>query len=242
MKVLKIVFSAFLCFAILVSCTKEEPLVADVDALVEEIAFADSKQEITLAKLPSDAIQFIEIEHFETFVERAFQVPDRGYEVRLGNEDILFFDRNGRHLRPVRDPFGTSPCGRGEMVLPGDLPTAILDYIAENYPDAEIFRAKKKPHGYLVKISGHLILIFDADSEFVEATTHFFHCRPLGMRIELADLPNSIVNYINDNYPNPEIKIAFEKTNGNFILGITTDDGRKILGFDADGNLLFERP
>lgn len=242
MKSIKFSFSALVALLFLVSCSKENPVIVDVDALVEEIAFADNKQVIQPSELPSQSIQIIENQHFETYIEQALNVPERGYEVRLGNENILFFDRNGNILRPARDPFGTSPCGQGIMVAAEDLPSSILDYITEHYPDADIFRAKKKPHGYLVKISGHLILIFDTDGLFVEATTHFFHCRPLGVRIDITTLPDVIVEYINNHYNNPHIKIAFEKTNGNYILGITTDDGRKILGFDVDGNLIFERP
>ena len=141
-------------------------------------------------------------------------------------------------------PFGKGPCGRSQAVLPNDLPVEITDYITANYPDNNILRAKHKLNNgnYFVAIDQPLILIFDNDGEFKEATLFFFHCRALGESVDISTLPNTILDFVNNNYNNPDILVAFHKTNGNYILGLLANGGRKIVGFDEDGNLLFERP
>jgi hypothetical protein len=36
--------------------------------------------------------------------------------------------------------------------------------------------------------------------------------------------------------------VAFHKNNGMYVIGVFTTEGRKIMVFDADGNLIFVRP
>ncbi|RMF28070.1 MAG: hypothetical protein D6765_06550 [Bacteroidetes bacterium] len=228
------------------ACNKAEDVLDD-DDLAFAIATAENKEVVEPEALPLDARNHIEENYFETYIEFVHRVPDMGFEVILGDEEVLYFHRNGRLLNLVRRHLlGRGPCGRGEIIRPEDLPDVITSYIEDNYVDAEIKRAKQKPSGnYIVLITtadGRLLLIFDADGNFVEEATHFHHCRPLGHRIDPAELPDVITTFIEENYVDAEIKIAFKKINGWYIVGITTADGRKILVFDADGNLLFERP
>lgn len=223
------------------SCNKEEALSTD-DALIEEIATSTDKVNVEPTALPIQTRTYIEDSFFESYVESAAVVADKGYEIVLANEDVLYCNRDGealharnrRHGRPHRP----GPCGQGEPLATTDLPASVTAYITENYPDAEIRRAKTKDGNYLVKVTGHLILIFDSEGTFVSEAPMFRFCR--GERIASEDLSAVIVSYITANYPDAEIKVAVEIRN-KIAVGILTDDGRKILVFDLDGNFLFER-
>ncbi len=222
---------------------KKDSISAD-DTLVQEIAFSTQKVEIPPAELPATMLEYIDENHFETYIETAYMVPDRGYEAILGDESLVYCDRHGRVLRPHRDRFRRGPCGHGEAIGVDELPANIVTYVEENYPDATILRAKQMDNGnYILKISEpRYILIFSADGSFIEATVLFYHCRPLGVPMDIANLPEAITEYVSENYPGSEILVAFHKHNGLFVLGVLTTEGRKIMVFDADGNLLFVRP
>jgi hypothetical protein len=234
----------FVSVAIFQSCQKESQQATD-DLLSQQIAFSETKTAVAPAELPVEARNYVDENYFETYIESAFLVKDRGFEIILGTEDVLYCDMRGRVLRPDHPPFAHGPCGRGLPVGVDQLPAGITGYVADNYPDAQILRAKKMMSGmYFVKITNpELILIFKADGTFLEATVLFFHCRPLGLPIDIGTLPDAITDYIEANYAGAEIKVAFHKNNGMYVVGIFTADGqRKILGFDADGNLVFVRP
>ena len=223
------------------SCKKDDQ--STTDSLIEEIATSSSKININPEMLPEQAKQTIEDEYFETYIETASLVESKGYEITMGNEDLLYFDIQGRELRGRahrHGPHRPGPCGRGEPVSINDLPDDIIDYVTENYPDEDILRAKLKAGKYLVKITGHLILVFDTDGNFIEEAHVFRFCNHFVDRINIDNLPDVIVDYISDNYPGAEIKVAW-KVRGKIIVGVITPEGRKILVFDLDGNFLFER-
>ena len=235
-------FALSAVLALAVGC-KKDSTVTD-DSLVQEIAFSPDKVVIEPNELPTTLLQYIDENHFETYVEEAYMVPGKGYEAIMGDESLVYGDRDGRVLHPKRDRFRRGPCGHGEAVGVDDLPANIIDYVATNYPDAEILRAKHMESGrYIIKISEpHYILIFSEDGAFLEATVLFYHCHPLGVPMDIANLPETITSFIEENYPGSEILVAFHKNNGVYVLGVFTAEGRKVMAFDADGNLLFVRP
>lgn len=238
-----ILFTLFVVILALNACQKDAQQLTD-DQLVQQITTATDRLEITPADLPGEMTAYLEENHFETYIENAYRAPENGYEVVLGNENRVYCDLRGRVLRYRRGLVTASPCGQGDVVRPVQLPAAIMDYIAENYPGAQAQRAKQLESGtYFVKIDNPgYILIFDGEGEFIEATVLFYHCRPLGLPMDIASLPENITNYISANFSGAEIKAAFHKNNGITIVGLFTAEGRKIVGFDADGNLLFVRP
>jgi len=242
MKNLWVLILAIVSVSLISSCQKEKQELTD-DQLAEEIAFSQSKQVIEPADLPERSTVFVEENNFETYIETAKRVKGRGFEVILGDEEALYFDKRGRHLVTDRGPFSHGPCGRSKPIGIDRLPFSIIDFVAENYPDNVIKRAKKKGDNlFFVKLDSRVILIFDGEGNFLEATVIFFHCRPLGLPLDVENLPELIVSFIDEHFSNPEIKVAFHKSNGSIIVGLFTDEGRKILGFDSEGNLLFERP
>lgn len=241
MKKLLFVFVSFLTLSFLTSCNKDETVTDD--ALIDEIATSSSKINIEPEELPAQAQQTIEDEYFETYVETVSKVDNKGYEITMGNEDVMYCDTQGRELRGAgrhHGPHRPGPCGRGEPVNIEDLPATIGDYITANYPGAEMLRAKLLGEKYLIKITGHLILVFELDGTFVVEAPVFRFCNHFLDRIEIENLLDVIVDYITDNYPGSEIKVAW-KIRGRIVVGIITPDGRAIVVFDLDGNFLFER-
>ncbi|MBI5917397.1 MAG: PepSY-like domain-containing protein [Bacteroidetes bacterium] len=238
-----LLLSAVGFFAVLNSCQKDSQ-VSD-DELVQQIASASDKTVVATASLPATTATYIDENYFESYVEEAYLVTDKGYELVMGDANRIYCDPRGRILRPNRRRAADDgPCGRGEAVRPAQLPAAITNYVAENYPGAVIQRAKQLTSGtYFIKINDPgYILIFNENGRFIEATVLFYQCRPLGTPIDVATLPETITTYIADNFAGAEIKVAFQKNNGMIVVGIFTPEGRKILGFDADGNFLFVRP
>ena len=241
MKKLIFVFVSVLSISLLTSCNKEETTTDDT--LIEEIATSSNKINIEPEALPAPAQQTIEDEYFETYVETVSLVNNKGYEITMGNEDVMYCNMRGDELRG-RDihhgPHRPGPCGRGEPVSVDELPQAIVDYVTDNYPNADILRAKLKGDKYLVKITGHMILVFSEDGVFLLEAPIFRFCDHFVDRINIDNLPDVIVNYIADNYPNAVIKIAW-RVRSKIVVGVITPDGRKIIVFDLDGNFLFDR-
>jgi len=240
----KLFFYPILAVLFLAACQKDNDQLSDED-LIQQLISSSEKTAVAVSDLPEAAQLFIEENHFETYIEEAYTLERRGFEIVLGDDNRVYCDQRGRILRSRRNQqLGHGPCGHGESIRPSELPASVTDYVAENYPDATIRRAKQLLNGsYFVKIDDpNYILIFDADGNFVEATVLFYQCRPLGTPFDIATLPEEITGYITDNFPGAEIKVAFQKNNGMFIVGIVTADGRKIVGFDEAGNFLFVRP
>lgn len=223
------------------SCNKDND-VATTETLIEEIATSSEKQNVSNADLPTVAQDFIADEHFETYVESAAFVEGKGYEITLGTEDIEYFNAEGSVLRTDLHPnrcHRPGPCGGGERIRIQDLPAGIVAYILDNYPDEEIRRAKIKGDYYLVGITGPTVLVFESDNTFVTEAPLFRFCR--GDRLNIDNLTDVFTDYITENYPDGEIKVAY-RIRGKIVIGILTPEGRKILVFNLDGTFLMELP
>lgn len=242
MKNLVFVLATILTVSFLSSCTKERDDISSDEVLIEEITTSSQKQNIDPTELPSNTQAFIADEHFETFVEAAAYVEGKGYEVTLGTEDIEYFNRDGSVLRTDAHPrrcHRPGPCGGGERIAIEELPENISTYIATNYPDQEIRKAKIKGDYYLVGITGPTVLVFDLEGAFKLEAPLFRFCR--ADRIALENLRENITTYIAENYPDAEIKVAF-RVRGKIVVGVLIGDERKALVFNLLGEFLFERP
>lgn len=227
-----------LMMMLFIQCKDEA--VSPVDNLIAEIENAQDKVSIEPMYLPEATKDLIDKEYFDTYIESVAHAPGRGYEVVLGSEDRLYFRENGVELRGTFRDHRPGPCGRGIPVAVEDLPPAISGFVAENYPDAQILRAKQYPRGYVLLITGHRLLIFNNALEFVTETRAFYFCDKVGHPIDPANLPDGVTDYIDTNYPGSELVKAF-LVRGRIVVGILTPDGRKILVFDQEGNFLFAR-
>lgn len=237
--------------ALMISCEKES-LLTD-EALIEEIAFSSSRVSIEPESLPVEIATELTEANFDTYTETAFCLPERGYEVNLGNGENLFFNIEGRRLefrttvRP-HGPFGPNgphgPCHRpgfGRPVRIDSLSQAILDYVAANYPDGEILRAMTRGGNFYVLISGRIVLSFDSEGNFIEEHSPFTHCiRPCRQAVAEAELPAAIATYIDTNFPDATFRLACDREGRIHVL-LLTADGRVLLVFDDEGNLLFQR-
>lgn len=130
-----------------------------------------------------------------------------------------------------------------------ELPTAITDYVAANYPDGTIGRAGVLPDGggyviVIVNSDGTKVrLAFDADGNFLQVLPG---CGPGGGNgagpitpVDAGALPATITDYITANYAGGTIDKAGTQANGNYVVIVVNSDGTKVgLLFDADGNFL----
>jgi len=244
-----LVIVALLCLGLLSACQKD--FLSTADALIEQIANSSEKTSIEVADLPTAINAHIDDTYFESFVETAFRVTNLGYEINMDDGNSLYFDKDSKPLRHKKGAkFGHRPCGDkphhdkdSELLDLADLPETIATYISENYPDAEIKRAKLRHDQYWVGLTGHIILVFDEDGNFVEEA-EFPHggCHGAPQEIDASELPESISTYLSDNYSDLAITAAFTKNDGNrYIVKLGEGNDTIVVIFDADGNVLCEK-
>lgn len=229
------------------SCNKSSDIDSQFQAdetLVLSIADASNKENVQPGELPAAALAYLREEYYDAFVEACLRVPDKGYEVTLNTEEVLYFDRNGRYLNHRIQRLMRRPCGSLDatnLIRPNALPQAILDYVSANYPGAQILRAKVRGEYILVQISRFQVLVFSRGTfEFVEEVFLWYDCYGCNA-VQLAQLPQAVQDYITTNYPNGEVKRACRR-NGRLVVGLLLPDGRAILVFDAEGNLIYSQP
>ncbi len=128
--------------------------------------------------------------------------------------------------------------------LPEETRTTIDEQYFETYIESAI---AARDLGFEVELGNGETIYFSERGEGLVSRRGFRHGHgPCGMghrgtRVELADLPTSITDYITANYPDAETKRAKTNDNsGNYFVLIKTDDGRVVLKFDADGNFIEE--
>ncbi|MDX2248390.1 MAG: PepSY-like domain-containing protein [Bacteroidia bacterium] len=143
--------------------------------------------------------------------------------------------------------------GNGRQISaidPADLPQGAIDYLAANYSASVILRAGELARRdssviYVVSLSSGEILAFDEDGNLVAERErgrgrHHGHSPHASFtEIEVADLPQTIADYLTTNNPSDTVEKAFTvtKRDGTTVYGVVLD-GHEVLFFDADGNLL----
>ncbi len=114
-------------------------------------------------QLPSKASQFLSANFngvkILSVVEEKEGLSGKEYDVLLENGIEIKFDKNGNWLDIDAQSDTAS--------LPDSLiPTSILDYVKENYPNAGINSIETEKYGYDVELTNGLDLIFDKDGKF----------------------------------------------------------------------------
>jgi hypothetical protein len=236
---------------LLAACDKNETTEQSDDLLIVDIATSAERVMVEPAELPRAILAFVDDVYFDTYIEMAYRVRERGYELNMGSGENLFFDRNGTPIRfrgPDDGRFGPDgPHGRcnysnfGVVIAIDRLPEPIRDYLNENYPDHEIARAKRRSGHIVVMLRGPILLLFDSNGNFVDELTPIHNCyQPCRNLANTGDLPIAIGNYIDANYPDAQVRQACLR-NGVIVVFMIGENGRIILGFDIQGNFLFER-
>lgn len=229
----------------LAACKKEAAIdyqQLDDEALVTTIADDRDKQETDPSTLPADIIDYVDLNHFDTYIDAAYFAGGKGYEVVLANEERLFFNLARRILNHrLNDRIG--PCGRllgGRLIPLDELRPAIVDYVATHYPDAQILRAKKQGDRIIVLIGGHRILVFSADGVFEVDGIHWIDCRPCAPA-DAVNIPDNVETMIETRIPGAEIKRVCRRGD-RIVIGVIGGDQRHILVFDNNWNFLFHIP
>lgn len=211
------------------------------EALAQAIATDRDKETVNPNDLPEAIVRSLADEDFDTYVESAAFAREKGYEITFATDEQAYFNLAGERLRhrPLRDHGRCGLLG-GEPIAPADLRPAILDYIAANYPDAEILRAKQRGDKVIVLLSGHILLVFSPDGVFEANDLQWHDCRPCADPGQV-NLPDDVLALIEAEFPGAEIKRVCRRGD-RIVIGVLAADGRHILVFDSDWNFLFSQP
>ena len=162
------------------ACEKEDddggmPLVYNICGV--EYTFADNEKvnvrELSANEISSNIRSYIagEFAGYSISSATSFDVQTTGYiEVIANNGGKLLFDDEGSFLCGD-DSF----CQGGyddedddeEYITPSDLPQAILDYIAQNYPNATIDEAELEDGEYEIELDNGVELCFELQGNFL---------------------------------------------------------------------------
>ena len=200
---------------------------------------------------------------------------DYYYEVYLSNGLELYFDLEGNLIEEDddddsdddegydddEDEWDDSDDDEGyddddDYIDPDQLPQAILDYIAQNYPNVTITKAERDDDDYYyeVYLSNGLELYFDLEGNLIEEDDDDDEGYDDGEDewddsdddegyddddyIDPDQLPQAILDYIAQNYPNVTITKA-ERDDDDYYYEVYLSNGLELY-FDLEGNLIEE--
>ena len=142
MKKLVLTLSVFFA-AIGVAC-------ADVDRPIEVNKLPDAAQKFLKQYFPNASVSLAKVD-----VELVY----KEYDVLLTDGTRVDFNNSGEWI-DVDCKFATVP--------EGIVPRQIVDYVAKNYPNANILRIERDRHSYEVSLSNRLELTFDKKFKIVD--------------------------------------------------------------------------
>lgn len=132
----------------------------------EDDDYEDDFDEIAAADLPQPIKDYIANNHANDPIDEAgYDSVEEIYAVILDSGLILIFDKDGNFIESFQDDEDEE-----EEVSPADLPQAIKDYVASNYPNEQIVKAwlDSEEGEYIIELSNNKVLIFDTDGNFIE--------------------------------------------------------------------------
>lgn len=169
----------------LFSCTNERQVAKET----EQYRF----QNVATSELPDRVRNHAAATFPGSSVLRAAQNPIMGYELQLNNSWELYYNLAGDFVYKEYDDRDD------DRPIPiSSLPQNIRDYIASNYPNVTIIWAEVDDDEYEVTLSDGTELYFDLRGRFIKAERDDVPVNP-------ADLPASILSYIQTNFPNAQI-------------------------------------
>ena len=250
----KVLFGVFaMSVLIFVACTKENNFLLDEQTSSLTIDRNDDESEngprfrpclrgdtVTVDDLPQAALDFISDQFPDETIETVVVKGDEdAYAVKLSNGLILIFDSEGEfkgRCRPKKQE--VRRCMKGDSIGVADLPQAILDFVESEFPDETIEAAvvKGDDDAYAVKLSNGLVLIFDSEGEFKGRCRTKKQLPKRCMRgdsIDVADLPQAILDFIESEFPDETIEAAVVKGDDN-AYAVKLSNGF-VLIFNSDG-------
>ncbi len=187
---------------------------------------------------------------FSTIEDAEWEFEDGLYEAE--------FEENGLERTVIYDADGNRVATETEFPV-DDLSEVILNYISDNYTDAEIEEAEtvESTDGNFTVVEiemnddQEIELFFDTDGNFVKQVEETDEAEDAGddteeeeteTAIEISQLPQQILDYLDSNYAACSINEAeLEETAGGTFYEVELQDGdgnQFDVIFDADGNFV----
>tara|TARA_R110001592_G_scaffold55024_2_gene168460 strand:- start:1419 stop:2234 length:816 start_codon:yes stop_codon:yes gene_type:complete len=234
-----------LCAITIVSCSKNSEDVLN-DSTVGIALKADAK--VRVGDLPVEILDFVAREYPELTINKAEEEDNGNFEVELSNGTELIFDANGSFLGIDDDSQENGDFDDSEIAKE-DLLQVILDYIELNYPGVGIDEAELEHNNqYEVELNNDTILIFNMDGDFQGVGVdendqdndgnydwEDENGNDDGDSIDIAQLPEIALLYLQENYPN--LTIVYAEIEGEGDFEVTMSNGLEVY-FDAEGNFL----
>jgi hypothetical protein len=195
--------------------------------------FVSADAHVSTASLPQKILDYV-TENYPGVTIREAELEDNGnYEVYLRNGLELIFDANGNFLGIDDDEnenFGD------EHIAISEIPQNILTFIETYFPGVQIEEAELENNGnYEIELENDVELIFDANGNFLGRGEDENDDDEDDEDIDPADLPQNILDYISENYPDNSIIEAEKEEDGTFE--VTLNNGVELI-FDAESNFV----
>lgn len=229
------------------SCSQIDDVVPDSLPLFQHDIAIDP------ALLPAPALALIQSQYAQATIIYAEREEDDDepyrYEVKLSNGVELYFDADGNLVYVDYDDYDYD----GDVYIPADsLPQAILAYLAQHYPGVAIRYAEREgdddePYRYEVELVNGIELYFDDNGNFLFADTDQDDdgygddgYDDDDIQIPPSQLPQAILDYISQHYPNVTIVKAEreEDDDEDYAYEVELSNGVELY-FDANGNFLY---
>lgn len=195
--------------------------------------FFNADVHVSTSNLPQDILDYITTNYPEATIREAEIEDNNNFEVYLSNGLELIFDEDGNFLGiddDGNDDFGD------EHLSNSEIPQNILDFIGQYFPGAEIDEAEIENNGnYEIELEDDVELIFDSEGNFLGKGEDENEDDDDDEEINPADLPQNILDYISENYPDNSIIEAELEDDGEYE--VTLNNGVE-LEFDSEGNFL----
>jgi hypothetical protein len=231
MKNFKISLNLLVLLLILQSCSDNENTPeTDLNA----VAFT-ADVHVSTSTLPQNILDYIMDNYSGLTIIEAEIEDNQNFEITLSNESELIFDSQGNFLGEDTDE--NNDFGDVEVDI-SELPQNIIDFVNQYYPGIDIEEAELESNGnYEIELENDVELIFDTNGNFLGQAQdeNDDEQGDDDEDIDPANLPQVILDYISENYPDNTIIEAEIEGDGSFE--VTLNNGVE-LEFDADGNFL----
>jgi hypothetical protein len=231
MKNFKISLNILVLLLILQSCSDNENTPeTDLNA----VAFT-ADVHVSTSTLPQNILDYIMDNYSGLTIIEAEIEDNQNFEITLSNESELIFDSQGNFLGEDTDE--NNDFGDVEVDI-SELPQNIIDFVNQYYPGIDIEEAELESNGnYEIELENDVELIFDTNGNFLGQAQdeNDDEQGDDDEDIDPANLPQVILDYISENYPDNTIIEAEIEGDGSFE--VTLNNGVE-LEFDADGNFL----
>ncbi len=195
--------------------------------------FFNADVHVSTSSLPQDILDYVTTNYPDATIREAEIEDNNNFEVYLSNGLELIFDEDGNFLGiddDSDDDFGD------EHLSNSEIPQNILDFIEQYFPGADIDEAEIENNGnYEIELEDDVELIFDSDGNFLGRGEDENEDDDDDEEINPADLPQNILDYISENYPDNSIIEAELEDDGEYE--VTLNNGVE-LEFDSEGNFL----